>query len=115
MMHYDVAISGAGPAGSTAALVLARAGARVVLLDRAAFPRDKPCAEYLSPEVNVIARDLALAGTIDALRPARLRGFLVYTPDGRGFTATFAGRSAGVSERERGLAIPRTIFDEALL
>src|SRR5207248_9688629 len=49
------------------------------------------------------------------LRPARLRGFLVYTPDGRGFTATFAGRSAGVPERERGLAIPRTIFDEALL
>jgi geranylgeranyl reductase family protein len=40
---YDVAIVGAGPAGSTAAYHLATAGARVLLLDRATFPRDKPC------------------------------------------------------------------------
>jgi geranylgeranyl reductase family protein len=40
---YDVAIVGAGPAGSTAAYRLATAGARVLLLDKATFPRDKPC------------------------------------------------------------------------
>jgi geranylgeranyl reductase family protein len=40
---YDVAIVGAGPAGSTAAYHLAAAGARVLLLDKATFPRDKPC------------------------------------------------------------------------
>jgi geranylgeranyl reductase family protein len=40
---YDVAIIGAGPAGSTAAYRLASAGVRVLLLDRANFPRDKPC------------------------------------------------------------------------
>jgi geranylgeranyl reductase family protein len=40
---YDVAILGAGPAGSTAAYRLATAGARVMLLDKATFPRDKPC------------------------------------------------------------------------
>jgi geranylgeranyl reductase family protein len=40
---YDVAIVGAGPAGSTAAFRLATAGARVLLLDKATFPRDKPC------------------------------------------------------------------------
>jgi geranylgeranyl reductase family protein len=43
MASYDVAIVGAGPAGSTAAYRLASAGARVLLLDKAAFPRDKPC------------------------------------------------------------------------
>jgi geranylgeranyl reductase family protein len=43
MEAYDVAIVGAGPAGSTAAYRLARAGARVLLVDRATFPRDKPC------------------------------------------------------------------------
>jgi geranylgeranyl reductase family protein len=40
---FDVAIVGAGPAGSTAAHCLASAGARVLLVDRATFPRDKPC------------------------------------------------------------------------
>jgi geranylgeranyl reductase family protein len=40
---YDVAVIGAGPAGSTAAYRLASAGARVLLADRATFPRDKPC------------------------------------------------------------------------
>src|SRR3954469_21092852 len=43
MASYDVAILGAGPAGSTAACRLAAAGASVLLLDKATFPRDKPC------------------------------------------------------------------------
>ncbi len=42
-MSYDIAIVGAGPAGSTAAYRLATAGASVLLLDKAKFPRDKPC------------------------------------------------------------------------
>jgi geranylgeranyl reductase family protein len=43
MKRYDVIVVGAGPAGSTAAYRLASAGANVLLLDRARFPRDKPC------------------------------------------------------------------------
>jgi geranylgeranyl reductase family protein len=42
-LSYDVAIVGGGPAGSTAAFRLATAGARVLLVDKATFPRDKPC------------------------------------------------------------------------
>lgn len=43
MAHYDVIVVGAGPAGSTAARFVAEAGGKVLLLDRAKFPRDKPC------------------------------------------------------------------------
>jgi geranylgeranyl reductase family protein len=46
--RFDVIVVGAGPAGSTAAYRLARAGARVALLERAAFPRDKPCGGGLT-------------------------------------------------------------------
>ncbi len=43
MRSHDVAVIGAGPAGSTTAYRLATAGARVLLVDKARFPRDKPC------------------------------------------------------------------------
>lgn len=47
-MRYDVIVVGAGPAGSTAARELAASGMRVLLLDRARFPRDKPCGGGIS-------------------------------------------------------------------
>jgi geranylgeranyl reductase family protein len=43
MERYDALIVGGGPAGSTTAIRLADAGARVLLVDKATFPRDKPC------------------------------------------------------------------------
>ena len=48
MERYDVAIVGAGPAGSTAAYRLASARARVLLIEKARFPRDKPCGGGLT-------------------------------------------------------------------
>ena len=43
MKEYDAVVVGAGPAGSTTALRLAEAGANVLVVDKARFPRDKPC------------------------------------------------------------------------
>jgi len=43
VQHFDVLVVGAGPAGSATAIHLSRGGARVLLADRARFPRDKPC------------------------------------------------------------------------
>lgn len=48
MTIYDAIVVGGGPAGSTAARCLAQAGASVLLLDRARFPRDKPCGGAMS-------------------------------------------------------------------
>ncbi|HLM33697.1 MAG TPA: FAD-dependent oxidoreductase, partial [Gaiellaceae bacterium] len=48
MKRYDCVVVGAGPAGSTTAYRLAQAGVSVLLLDRARFPRDKPCGGGLT-------------------------------------------------------------------
>jgi len=48
VQRYDVLVAGAGPAGSSTAIHLARAGARVLLVDKARFPRDKPCGGGLT-------------------------------------------------------------------
>ena len=48
MERVDVLVAGAGPAGSAAAIELARSGARVLLADKASFPRDKPCGGGLT-------------------------------------------------------------------
>lgn len=99
--EYDAVVIGAGPAGSATATHLARAGFAVLLLDRARFPRPKPCAEYLSPgAVDALDRLGALRAVL-AEGPARLTGMRVVGPDGRGFTGRFLrGTGLGV-RRER--------------
>ncbi len=60
----DVLVVGAGPAGSAAALTLARAGIDVVLVDQHAFPRDKVCGDGLIPDAHNALRRL---GVLDAV------------------------------------------------
>ena len=55
-------VCGAGPAGAVAATVLARGGARVLLLDRARFPRDKLCGDTLNPGALAVLARLGLDG-----------------------------------------------------
>ncbi len=60
MERCDVLIVGGGPAGSTCAAALVRAGLDVVVADKAAFPRDKVCAGWITPAVvEELALDLA--------------------------------------------------------
>lgn len=61
LAHYDVLIAGAGPAGSAAAITLARAGRSVLLLDRSPFPRPKVCGCCLNPRALAALAQLRLA------------------------------------------------------
>jgi geranylgeranyl reductase family protein len=58
MNHYDVAIIGAGPAGSSAAIALACKGYSVALLDKEQFPREKLCGDFLNPINWPVLREL---------------------------------------------------------
>ncbi|HZC78165.1 MAG TPA: FAD-dependent oxidoreductase, partial [Ktedonobacterales bacterium] len=114
---YDAAVVGAGPAGSSTATYLARAGWRVALVDRAAFPRDKPCAEYLSPAAEPLLRDLGVMDALAAHPPSRLLGFRIYAPGGGVIQGDFAATkgSDGAALFTSGLAVPRSRLDLALV
>src|SRR3954465_1868027 len=60
----DCLIIGAGPAGSVAATVLARAGARVRIVDRSLFPRDKLCGDTVNPGTLGLLRRLNMAAAV---------------------------------------------------
>ena len=109
---WDAVVVGAGPAGAASALLLARAGARVLLLDRARFPRDKPCSEYLSPATTAILERLG-GGILDAVEGAehaKLYGMKVVAPSG----AAMCGRFVD-APRPYSFALPRTTFDTILV
>ncbi len=105
--RWDVIVVGAGPAGSATARLLAKAGARVLLLDRARFPREKPCSEYLSPESTRVLERLGaeVLDAVAAAAPARLTGMKVVAPSGTGVVGRFDTFS---------FALPRTTFDSIL-
>ena len=73
-MDADVAVIGGGPVGATLALLLGRAGRRVTVLEKASFPRDKPCGEGLMPSgagvLGAAGVDLAAEGfpRVDGVR-----------------------------------------------
>jgi len=77
MFTHDVVIVGAGPAGSSAALVFARAGRRVALIDSALFPRPKICGNCLNPSIWKIWHRLGLTERFSALAHQDLTGYTI--------------------------------------
>lgn len=101
-MAHDVVISGAGPAGAFAALQLARAGARVVLVDRAAFPRDKLCGDTLNPGAIALLRAHGLADDIER-RGLPIDGMIVTSGDGVRVEGLYGEGMVGCAIRRREL------------
>ena len=101
MRVHDVLVVGAGPAGSIAALVLARAGVRVRLVDRARFPRDKLCGDTLNPGTLSILDRLGIGAPVRQ-RALAISGMSITGPGGARVSADYPSgvRGASLTRRE---------------
>lgn len=86
---YDAIIVGSGPSGSSAALSLAKAGRKVLLLDKASFPRDKVCGDALSGKSVSMMQKLGLIGEVEKRRHAIIRGIDIIAPNGKKVNVPF--------------------------
>jgi geranylgeranyl reductase family protein len=104
-IHPDVIVVGGGPAGATAARTLAMAGVRVQVLDRARFPRNKPCGGAIS--MRALVRFPYLEQALDRISTHRISRLYLESPSGDGLTLT--------SHAPAALMIRRVEFDNLLL
>lgn len=114
LARTDVLVVGGGPAGSATARLLAAAGHAVLLVDRAAFPRDKACSEYMSPEAVRILDRLGVVGALEEAGAVPLAGTAVTAAGG----ARLHGRFALAGHRPfrpTGLSVSRRILDHRLV
>lgn len=115
MPDAQVIVVGGGPAGAATATFLASAGVDVMLLDRAHFPRDKPCSEYMSPQASRILDALGVLQTVELTGAAELKGMRVHAPNGKVIHGEFLSDHGFRGYRDRGLAVRRTILDKILI
>ena len=105
--RFDVLVVGSGPAGSIAALVLARRGARVALVDKTRFPRDKACGDLVGPRGVQLLDDLGVK--VPGTRT--VGDMMVVGPTGRQVRLPCR---PGLTYPDYGFAAPRSVFDETL-
>jgi menaquinone-9 beta-reductase len=110
--RFDVAIIGAGPAGSAAAISLAQRGYDVVLIDKQNFPREKLCGNFVNPINWPLFRDLGVDDRILAEPHCRVSGFRLTAPSGESADASF---SQSDQSRSYGLGLARARLDYVLL
>jgi geranylgeranyl reductase family protein len=111
MKRFDVAIVGAGPAGCSSAIFLAHRGYSVALLDKALFPREKLCGDFLNPANWEIFDRLGIRDALLSLQHEKVESFLISTQSASA-TVAFPSRNG---RSFFGLGLKRSLFDDLLL
>jgi len=105
---FDLVIAGGGPSGSSAAWQAAQTGAKVVVLDKAVFPRDKPCGDGLTARAVSYLQKMGLADEVAKFH--RINRVTVYSPSR--WELTFPKRPG---MPDHGHTVSRTELDTLLL
>ena len=93
----DTVVVGAGPAGSAAAIVLARAGRRVLLLEKDRFPRPKVCGEFLSSDALPLLDRLGARRAVEEQEPERIERGSFFLPRGPSVSFRLPAPALGIS------------------
>jgi menaquinone-9 beta-reductase len=107
---FDVIVIGGGPSGSSAAAFLSKAGRKVLLLDRARFPRDKTCGDGISGSSVGVLKELGLLEKMKSIEHADMYGVTFSSPNGT-VVSIPARRPDGIPP---GFVCRREVFDNLL-
>src|SRR5438876_7860864 len=105
---FDAFVIGAGPAGSTAALLLARAGWSVAIAEKALFPRRKVCGEYLSATTLDLFEKLRLLDEFSRVAGPEVSRVGIFS-GARTLTAPMP--ATGKTRRQWGRSLRREVLD----
>jgi menaquinone-9 beta-reductase len=109
-MKPDVLVLGAGPAGISVSIQLAKKGFTVEILDPAFFPRKKICGEFLNPQAVQWLKDQGFLDGLLELQPFSIQGMKITDPSGGSFTGHYSS-----NENVTGYAVMRKEFDNFLI
>lgn len=107
--RFDIIVVGGGPGGSAAASYAALAGNKVLLIEKAVWPRDKICGDAVGGKSLRHVKELGVKEMIESTPHFRVTGMMFSSPNGN--QVTIALPKDDVEKREAGYALPRLQFD----
>jgi len=110
----DVVVVGGGPAGAASAVFLAARGFQVTLIDRARFPRDKVCGEFISPAADELLSEMGVLSAIENASPVRLKGVSIAAYGERPLKVDYPPERPG-GRPMTSLSLPRRVLDGLLV
>lgn len=111
---YDVIVVGGGPGGASTSLFLQKKGYKVLLLEKAQYPRDKICGDAVSGKSVGMLKELGIESEMETLDNAKVYGLVFSSPEGKMLEIPFPVTDGQGNAKPRGYVCRRLVFDNFL-